>query len=335
MGKGGVHVLNQHPGAVCCCRYLALGWYTNARDARHVVRQRSPPAYPPYTHAQPRVTITAPCPLSPPPPPPLFLCLSLPLYVSPYPSMSLSRARTRVRTRARPPARPPARARGGSNNRSWCMHHYLCDLGYLRCACFAIFESEGTLRDNIIYPDSHDDMLRKGMTDEHLMDIVGCVPAHAPSGCVVLPRPAGNSWWTHVNPFQHCIQNALCWRPPICQFRHVSLQSVVEREGGLDSINDWTDVLSGGERQRVAMARLFYNNAKCAALAALVFQSQSKVRAAPLAPSSLAAALCRSHHACPCLRPRVDTQFWTSAHLLSQSMWRARCTTGARKWACR
>lgn len=46
----------------------------------------------------------------------------------------------------------------------------------------------------------------------------------------------------------------------------VEIESIVERQGGWDAEQEWTDVLSGGLQQRVAMARLFYHAPKYAIL---------------------------------------------------------------------
>ncbi|KAF2629799.1 hypothetical protein BU25DRAFT_438737 [Macroventuria anomochaeta] len=46
----------------------------------------------------------------------------------------------------------------------------------------------------------------------------------------------------------------------------VEIESVVDRPGGWDAEQEWTDVLSGGLQQRVAMARLFYHRPRYAIL---------------------------------------------------------------------
>ncbi len=46
----------------------------------------------------------------------------------------------------------------------------------------------------------------------------------------------------------------------------VEIEGIVERYGGWDAEQEWTDVLSGGLQQRVAAARLFYNSPKFAIL---------------------------------------------------------------------
>jgi len=48
--------------------------------------------------------------------------------------------------------------------------------------------------------------------------------------------------------------------------KEVDILYLVEREGGLDAVNDWNDVLSGGEKQRMAMARLYYHKPQFAIL---------------------------------------------------------------------
>ncbi|KAI9665661.1 MAG: hypothetical protein M1821_003595 [Bathelium mastoideum] len=46
----------------------------------------------------------------------------------------------------------------------------------------------------------------------------------------------------------------------------VEIESIVDRQGGWDAEQEWTDALSGGLQQRVAMARLFYHAPKYAIL---------------------------------------------------------------------
>ncbi|KAF2460464.1 ABC transporter transmembrane region 2-domain-containing protein [Lineolata rhizophorae] len=46
----------------------------------------------------------------------------------------------------------------------------------------------------------------------------------------------------------------------------VEIESVVERQGGWDAEQEWTDVLSAGLQQRIAMARLFYHAPRYAIL---------------------------------------------------------------------
>ncbi|KAF3050525.1 hypothetical protein E8E11_009256 [Didymella keratinophila] len=46
----------------------------------------------------------------------------------------------------------------------------------------------------------------------------------------------------------------------------VEIESIVDRPGGWDAEQEWTDVLSGGLQQRVAMARLFYHRPRYAIL---------------------------------------------------------------------
>ncbi|KAF2016821.1 hypothetical protein BU24DRAFT_387642 [Aaosphaeria arxii CBS 175.79] len=80
--------------------------------------------------------------------------------------------------------------------------------------------SRGSLRQQIIYPDSLREMRDKGITDSDLYNILSIV----------------------------------------------EIESIVDRPGGWDAEQEWTDVLSGGLQQRVAMARLFYHAPKYAIL---------------------------------------------------------------------
>lgn len=78
----------------------------------------------------------------------------------------------------------------------------------------------GNLRDQVIYPHSKLQMLRKRVSDEDIKKVL----------------------------------------------KEVLLDYLIDREGGLDAVNDWNDVLSGGEKQRIAMARLFYHKPTFAVL---------------------------------------------------------------------
>ncbi|KAL1606727.1 ATP-binding cassette long-chain fatty acid transporter pxa2 [Paraconiothyrium brasiliense] len=80
--------------------------------------------------------------------------------------------------------------------------------------------SRGTLRQQIIYPDSLREMRDKNITDADLLSILEVV----------------------------------------------EIEGIVDRPGGWDAEQEWTDVLSGGLQQRVAMARLFYHRPRYAIL---------------------------------------------------------------------
>ncbi|KAF6202456.1 hypothetical protein GE061_004856 [Apolygus lucorum] len=82
------------------------------------------------------------------------------------------------------------------------------------------YMSIGSLREQIIYPDTLQEMEKKGKTDKDL---------------------------------DECLH-------------HVSLSSLVIREGGWSAVADWKDILSGGEKQRIAIARLFYHRPSFALL---------------------------------------------------------------------
>ncbi|KAJ3785293.1 adrenoleukodystrophy protein [Lentinula aff. detonsa] len=80
--------------------------------------------------------------------------------------------------------------------------------------------TSGTLRDQVIYPHSKQEMIARGSTDDDLLNIL----------------------------------------------QVIQMDSVVEREGGWDSVREWRDALSGGDKQKIAWARLFYHRPKYAIL---------------------------------------------------------------------
>lgn len=80
--------------------------------------------------------------------------------------------------------------------------------------------SRGSLRDQIIYPDSLYEFRSKNRSDKELLEII----------------------------------------------KTLEIDSIVQRPGGWDAVEEWRDVFSGGLQQRVAMARLFYHRPKYAIL---------------------------------------------------------------------
>lgn len=80
--------------------------------------------------------------------------------------------------------------------------------------------SRGTLRDQIIYPDTLYEFRAKNGSEEDLRQIL----------------------------------------------ETLEIESVINRPGGWDAVEEWRDVFSGGLQQRIAMARLFYHKPKYAIL---------------------------------------------------------------------
>eukprot|EP00927_Polykrikos_kofoidii_P038081 TRINITY_DN32361_c0_g1_i1.p1 TRINITY_DN32361_c0_g1~~TRINITY_DN32361_c0_g1_i1.p1 ORF type:complete len:717 (+),score=83.81 TRINITY_DN32361_c0_g1_i1:192-2342(+) len=86
----------------------------------------------------------------------------------------------------------------------------------------------GTLRDIVTYPQSHDEMLKEGRTDE---EIRNCLR------------------WAHVSPEVTADGRSDLW------FKDSG--AIVRPR--LDDIRDWQKDLSPGQKQRLAFARLFYH----------------------------------------------------------------------------
>lgn len=99
--------------------------------------------------------------------------------------------------------------------------------------------SMGTLRDQVIYPDSREDMEANGFTDQSLQEIFQIVHLQH-----IVNREGGKSF-AIASSLYCCFQVSAIW---LCL-----------AFTGWDAVSDWPDVLSGGEKQRLGMARIFYH----------------------------------------------------------------------------
>lgn len=93
----------------------------------------------------------------------------------------------------------------------------------------------GSLRDQVIYPDTQEEQRKKGISDQvtHTLNI-------HPSVCGLYVSSHSIS---RVQVLKEYLSN-------------VQLSHILDREGSWDVVQDWMDVLSGGEKQRMAVRRL-------------------------------------------------------------------------------
>jgi ATP-binding cassette subfamily D (ALD) long-chain fatty acid import protein len=101
--------------------------------------------------------------------------------------------------------------------------------------------SLGTLRDQVIYPHSQEQMKAR----ESLRDFFHIT--------------------TDGESLEGSSDNDL-----LAILAVVGMDSVVEREGGWDVTREWREALSGGDQQKIAWARLFYHKPKASLFLNLV-----------------------------------------------------------------
>lgn len=92
--------------------------------------------------------------------------------------------------------------------------------------------SLGTLRDQLIYPHSKEDMLNRMSSTRWCL-----APAH-------------------------CLPGGFTDDDLLSILTIVQMDGTVERVGGWNAARDWRDSLSGGDQQKIAWARLFYHRPK-------------------------------------------------------------------------
>ena len=121
----------------------------------------------------------------------------------------------------------------------------------------------GTLRDQVIYPDTSEDQQRKGHTDRELADFLNNVGALCRAVIVIdgVPLPSSTSS-TFV--FPHRCSCPTCWRGRVagmlcrcvcvCVLEGVVIMMCWSIVRYLFTHKDWMDVLSGGEKQRMAVS---------------------------------------------------------------------------------
>lgn len=92
----------------------------------------------------------------------------------------------------------------------------------------------GSLRDQVIYPDTQEEQRNKGISDQ----------VADPPG---LDSPVG--------PERSSSRSVSCAQVLKEYLSNVQLSHILDREGSWDVVQDWMDVLSGGEKQRMAVRR--------------------------------------------------------------------------------
>ena len=96
----------------------------------------------------------------------------------------------------------------------------------------------GTLRDQIIYPDTNSTMQKKGITDDDIIELL---------------RKVNLEWIVEG-------------REPKENVDLAEETVVMGKRRSLDDVENWIDVLSGGQKQRIAMSRLLYHKPQFAIL---------------------------------------------------------------------